>query len=85
MKAVLWPACLGIICGIIFGHACLLTGCAAAQDSAYATARASCVSLATSHAQGETCFAQVQEMYCGDGGLFTTSDGGFCNPDGGAK
>ncbi|HEY2598581.1 MAG TPA: hypothetical protein VGJ79_08890 [Candidatus Dormibacteraeota bacterium] len=59
--------------------ACLQSACAQVPDGAYATANASCVSLAQSKAQAELCVRRVLETWCGDGGLWSASDGGVCN------
>ena len=55
-----------------------LWGCAAAPSGAYATANAACATLAVTKAQAELCVGRVQEVWCGDGGLWTTTDAGQC-------
>jgi hypothetical protein len=65
-----------------------LVACASAQlFPGYALDNAECVVQPPTHAAREACVSLVQAAYCGDGGIATWGDSGFCGvtiPDTGA-
>lgn len=81
-------ACALAVCiavGVAFAD---LVNCASAElFPGYVADNAACAVLQPTRAAAESCVASVQSLYCGDGGIATYGDSGFCGvaiPDTGA-